>query len=869
MRLSTKVIIVLAFILGLGITSVIASSPFDIEFPIAELGVCADKASCKTYCDDLSHANDCIAFAKKHGLADERAGDAAKNHPPTGPGGCKTGTECRSYCDNPDHAKECVEFGRRHGLLGDKEAEHAEKIIEKPGPGGCRGKECKTYCENPAHHDECFDFAVKNGFLNKEEAARIKEFKEKFQQSGESPGGCRNADECRAYCNAPDHIDACLRFGEENGLISREDALHVKKAGIVAGPGGCKGKDECRAYCEIPEHQAECIDFAEKNGFMSSEEAGQARKVAGRTGPGGCRADQCRAYCEDPANTEMCLDHAEREGFIPKEDAARARKFMKAAQVGGPGGCKGAECRDYCSKPEHADECFSFAKKQGLISKDEEKQFEAGMSIRKKMEQSGGPGGCETDEECKLYCSDPTRVEECVAFAAAHGGVAVEDARRMLKEFTDRTLEGGNEFRPPEDFRRFEEEAKKRFEEFRVLENHFRGKEFPTDMSGFSTSPGEFPGKPGEFPAGPGRFPDRQIGGFNFVGPGGCSSPAECITYCSEHKEECFSFGPPGRPDKRPPEGGIPPGHEDHPQIRQDIFFKHIPEHIGGRLEECIHGILGPENGRRQLMQNEPDTFFREKAEVMRTCQERLDVNLSMPPRHEDARPGPMPDAEHREPPARDSDGESYWRGELRTNYEVYRCVAGTFGEESTRKLKEGLVRFGEDARAAIARCLKGGTTSVQPVATAGPGRPGSGPCPAMPTVDECPEGQNKVIGYSSPECGTYYTCISAADTARQESRDDASECASHGGSWDGSTCRRPEMNAYPQESRQPYESPPTSAEQPTNEDRASDCAAHGGEWDGSTCRMLETPPPHSGGLSERGFFASIVHFLIQAFRGY
>ena len=31
--------------------------------------------------------------------------------------------------------------------------------------------------------------------------------------------------------------------------------------------------------------------------------------------------------------------------------------------------------------------------------------------------------------------------------------------------------------------------------------------------------------------------------------------------------------------------------------------------------------------------------------------------------------------------------------------------------------------------------------------------------CPAMPTVDSCPEGEEKVGSYSSPECGTYYMC--------------------------------------------------------------------------------------------------------------
>ncbi len=32
-------------------------------------------------------------------------------------------------------------------------------------------------------------------------------------------------------------------------------------------------------------------------------------------------------------------------------------------------------------------------------------------------------------------------------------------------------------------------------------------------------------------------------------------------------------------------------------------------------------------------------------------------------------------------------------------------------------------------------------------------------PCPAMPTVNSCPTNQEKYVSYTSPECGTYYSC--------------------------------------------------------------------------------------------------------------
>ena len=40
--------------------------------------------------------------------------------------------------------------------------------------------------------------------------------------------------------------------------------------------------------------------------------------------------------------------------------------------------------------------------------------------------------------------------------------------------------------------------------------------------------------------------------------------------------------------------------------------------------------------------------------------------------------------------------------------------------------------------------------------------------CPAMPTVDSCPAGQEKVVVFSSSECGTYYGCKGALQNQQQ-----------------------------------------------------------------------------------------------------
>ena len=634
----SSLVLFFSFVMMLGMVTVVsAASVFDITFPIPELGNCADKSACKAYCDELSHANVCAAFAKDYGLGDARTTQQASVLPPTGPGGCSSTSACKSYCDDTSHFDECIQFAEDHGMLSKKEIKQTREGIKK-GPGGCNSiQECKRYCSDDLHHLECANYAHDQGQISDSDYQAIKDVGQKG-----GPGGCKDNDSCHAYCQEADHLDECLSFSQDHGFISKDDALAIRKAGFGgAGPGGCKGNDACRAYCEEPEHQNECIDFAEAKGFMSKEEVVRARKFAGKTGPGGCRGQECRTFCENPTNTETCLEHAEKEGLLPKEEIERAHKFLKTAREGGgPGGCKNAtECRAYCQDQTHQQECFEFGKKQGLIRPEEEKQFKAGEDIRKKVEQSGGPGGCKGDDECRIYCTDPSHTEECIAFAAAHGGIDADQARQMLSEFTTgKFSEGhGNSF---EDFQRGHEDAAMRFNEFKQLEEQFRGGR-GDEGRGFGHSGDR------RFDSPPGKFPEQQpgqgrglgvnfgAGQQNFVGPGGCTGPAECIKYCSEHKEECFNGGPQHDDDSRRDAGSREENNEDdgrddnqprdfsqfgRPQFGRPQFGQgsegESQEHFMPQLRgNIVHEFKSEElpQGFEQRTTEQKQQFFREK----------------------------------------------------------------------------------------------------------------------------------------------------------------------------------------------------------------------------------------------------------------
>lgn len=505
-------------------TFILASSPFDIIFPVVELENCADQDACKSYCDDLSHKEACLAFAEKHGFASKEEVEKNKNLPSVGPGGCQTQDECRAYCDDLTNIEECAAFAEKYGLRGKEVSERAKLIKNQGGPGHCQSeKECRAYCENPSNQQECFEFGQKHGLIDKQEAKMIKKVMEKG-----GPGGCHSEEECRNFCENPDNFQECIEFAKENGMISEEEAQRIQKMPPV-GPGGCRG-EECRTYCENPDHQEECLKFAEDNDLLPKEELERAKKMIGKTGPGGCRGEQCRAYCDNMEHQEECLNFAIENDLIPKEEAERAKKFMKAAKEGGPGGCRREECQTYCETEEHRDECFEFAKSRGLIPEEELRRAEKGMSLSKKVKEIGGPGGCKEEDECRQYCLDSSHVEECAAFAVEQGGFSLEEAKMMLKEFTGQHPD--SRFKRPEDFKRFEENRFKRFEEFRQLEDKFRG-------------------SPMMMPKG---MPNGMPSGEFFDGPGGCKTPEECIKFCSEpaNRDECARFNP--------SQGATPPG---------------------------------------------------------------------------------------------------------------------------------------------------------------------------------------------------------------------------------------------------------------------------------------------------------------------
>lgn len=373
--------------------------PFaSIVYPVAELGSCKDRTSCEDYCADPDNMEPCLNYAEAHDLMSQEDIDMGRKMlaagETSGPGGCRGAAECGTYCDDMSHLKECLAFAEKNNLMPAEELEEAKKVaaaLDKGiAPPPCNSKtECDQVCTQPENMKTCITFAKEAGLMPPEELEEAEKVLAALEK-GIQPPPCGGKDQCDEYCSAPEHLDECITFAEAAGFMSAEEAAMVRRTG-GKGPGGCQGKEACEAYCDDPANMEPCINFAIENGFMSPEEAEQAQKMlaAGFTsGPGGCRgAEECDSYCNDISHMTECVDFAEKTGMMSAEDAARARKMAELGISGGPGGCKGEEeCRSFCEDPANLDTCINFAVQIGDMSAEEADQARQGMRQMQEME---------------------------------------------------------------------------------------------------------------------------------------------------------------------------------------------------------------------------------------------------------------------------------------------------------------------------------------------------------------------------------------------------------------------------------------------------------------------------------------------------
>jgi len=251
-----------------------------------------------------------------------------------------------------------------------------------PELGNCESQSaCKIYCDDSSHVEKCINFALEQGIMSEEEANQAQTMTRAMEQGG--PGGCISETECNAYCDNNTHMAECLAFAEKYELIASEELQEMKNMlkAVQEGvgfPGNCSNKQECEMYCDVLEHSEECITFAEASGMMPPEEAVKARKIIplmlNGESPGGCRSKlECEVYCDNEEHLEECIAFAKKTGMMNEREA----EMMEKTKGEGPGNCGSIkECDAYCNNPEHQQECFLFAREHGLMPEEQIRNIE-------------------------------------------------------------------------------------------------------------------------------------------------------------------------------------------------------------------------------------------------------------------------------------------------------------------------------------------------------------------------------------------------------------------------------------------------------------------------------------------------------------
>ncbi len=255
---------------------------YGITYPIASLGNCADYTSCRNYCEDESHRDACIQFAKQKGFYEERKNDQilmqAKSEL-----GCSSETECKNICEKEDNFEKCTNFAKKAGFAKEQMMSPKNQEILKKAKEllGCDSPQsCKSICEQEGNRQKCSEFAKQTGLKGGEERR--------------GPGGCNSEESCKSFCSNPDNFNECSKFKPPEGQERRGGP---QPEGF-RGPGGCNSESSCREYCE--KNPSECQKF----GPGQEGKGGERGKP-----PEGMKREEIEKLCKE--NPEKCKERFE------------------------------------------------------------------------------------------------------------------------------------------------------------------------------------------------------------------------------------------------------------------------------------------------------------------------------------------------------------------------------------------------------------------------------------------------------------------------------------------------------------------------------------------------------------------------------
>ncbi len=530
--------------------------PGDIQYPIPELGNCKNKSACKVFCDDSKNSDTCLAFAQQHNLMSPEEVAAAKKFVDSGmvgPGSCKGQTECDQYCGSPEHMEECITFAQKNGMMPQNQLEESQKVLAaiKRGvkPPACSGpKECDKYCSSSAHMEECINFSIEAGIMDKSKQEEAQKVLAAIKR-GIKPPACNGPQECDAYCSAPGHMEECINFSIETGMMPKQDQEQAQKM-LSALKQGIK-PPACQPNPPDQSGQPGQPNQSEQSNQQNQNQPNQANQSS-QPGQG---LQKCEQYCADPSHVEECVKFSVAMGNMTEEQAQNSIKNGNK----GPGGCIGKDaCETFCNNPDNQETCFNFGKDNGMIPQEDLQKMQDGQQ---RMKDS--------------FSQIPQEVLDCLTSSLGADVVEKMKSGSMIPQKAGDSIN-------------------------QCFQKAPQGKMPNQNQQG--QSGGKF--QPGSGTVNPGgqQMPQQ-------AGPGGCKGLEECQKYCASNPEECKNF--------QPQQNQNQPG-QIQPTINQDqpgqLFREKVEPIIQGQPGEPGQFIQG-EPGQYQPNQQMPGQFIQGQLE--------------------------------------------------------------------------------------------------------------------------------------------------------------------------------------------------------------------------------------------------------------
>lgn len=251
----------------------------------------------------------------------------------------------------------------------------------------------------------------------------------------------------------------------------------------------------------------------------------------------------------------------------------------------------------------------------------------------------------------------------------------------------------------------------------------------------------------------------KASGDFS-IGERRFSSIAELEVFCRTNSQQCLSE-----------------------TTREGIFSRDVAEERYERSMEVRYNAVPPENVRGTPFS--PGDFNKEEA--LQQFKQWLDNPTGPPPI-----PPNMDSRQYQQYPQYPAPYSPYQRPSVDQSRCQYAqampvpCRAGEYRQESINEF--GCSVFGS--------CIPFDTKTEPP-------RPdGRNICPALPTVESCPSGEEKTVAFSSPECGTYYGCRSVSKPPIIDDQNRTTiGCERYGSGWrsldSSGNCFSPSMAEY------------------------------------------------------------------------